>query len=305
MQEAKASSEIENIVTTHDELFKNQLNIAHNLMAKEVENYSQALRYGFDIVRNKSMLTTNHICQIQEILEKNKAGLRTQSGTTLTDNYGNVVYEPPQDADVVKGLMGNLDIFINDPGLSDLSPLVKMAIIHHQFESIHPFYDGNGRTGRIINVLYLVLEDLLDIPVLYLSGYIIENKQKYYQLLQKVREDSNCWSEWIEFVLDAVISTARQTITIIEEIIKLMQEYKLVIREKYNFYSQDLINTLFKHPYTKIDFLATDLRCTRQTAAKYLNELSDNGLLNKVTHGKSNYYLNPKLISILRQKRVY
>jgi len=304
LQEAKASSEIENIVTTHDEIFKNQLNLTQNIMAKEVENYSSALRHGYDIVRNKSLLTTNHICKIQEILENNKAGLRTQSGTTLKDNHGNIVYEPPQDAYEVKSLMSNLEKFINDNSISDISPLIKMAIIHHQFESIHPFYDGNGRTGRIINVLYLVLQELLDVPVLYLSGYIIEHKQVYYKLLQKVREEE-CWEEWVTFILDAVISTAKQTIAIIEEILALMQTYKVKIREHYAFYSQDLINTLFKHPYTKIDFLATDLNCTRQTAAKYLNTLTEGEFLEKVNQGKQNYYLNSDLIELLRKGRIY
>jgi Fic family protein len=173
-----------------------------------------------------------------------------------------------------------------------------MAVIHHQFESIHPFYDGNGRTGRIINILYLELKGMLDIPVLYLSRYVIENKQDYYRLLQSVR-DTNNWEDWILYVLKSIEISSRQTITIIKEIKQLMQRYKIIIRDKFPFYSQDLLNNLFRHPYTKIEILTRDLKISRITATKYLQCLSDTGLLKKHKIGRNNYYINQPLYELL------
>ena len=177
---------------------------------------------------------------------------------------------------------------------------MKMAIIHHQFESIHPFYDGNGRTGRILNVLYLVQKGLLDIPVLYLSRYIVQNKASYYRLLQEVRTHGN-WEEWVLYILDGVESTARQTIRMIQAIRAAMMKYKHLIRKDHKFYSQDLINNLFYHPYTKIEFLEKDLNVSRITATKYLDKLSepDSMFLRKQKIGSTNYYINIELFSIL------
>jgi Fic family protein len=194
--------------------------------------------------------------------------------------------------------MSNLEIFINDNEFSELDPLIKMAIIHFQFESIHPFYDGNGRTGRIINVLYLVLQDLLNLPILYLSKYIIANKGDYYRLLQEVR-DKDEWESWILFMLNAVIETSNDTISVIEKIKNLLIEYKHKIRNDYKFYSQDLLNNLFKHPYTKIEFLEEELSVSRITAATYLNKLAEDGLLRKEKLGTANYYVNYRLFEIL------
>jgi Fic family protein len=194
--------------------------------------------------------------------------------------------------------MKNLERYINDPEFSELDPLVKMAIIHYQFESIHPFYDGNGRTGRIVNILYLILQKLQRLPILYLSKYIIRNKADYYRLLQEVRENEN-WEEWILFMVKGVESTSIETIGLISEIKKLMQEYKFRIRENYKFYSQDLLNNLFKHPYTKIEFIVSDLGVSRITAANYLNKLSEDGLLRKERLGVGNYYVNDPLFKLL------
>ncbi len=191
LQEAKASSEIENIVTTDDELYISQISNQIDPTNKEIHNYVLALHKGYDIIKSKSLLTSNSICEIQATLEGNNAGFRKQAGTVLKNNFGETVYEPPQQLNVIQDLMGNLERFINDDSMSDLNPLVKMAIIHHRFESIHPFYDGNGRTGRIVNVLYLVQKGLLDLPVLYLSRYIITHKDSYYRLLQSTRQ-VNC-----------------------------------------------------------------------------------------------------------------
>ena len=196
--------------------------------------------------------------------------------------------------------MRNLEIFINDDELTDLDPLIKMAIIHHQFESIHPFYDGNGRTGRIINILYLVKEDLLHLPILYLSRYVNQNKATYYHLLQETRITQD-WEPWILFMLEAVEQTSIQTTAIIRGIKKLMMDYKKEIRVNLpKIYSQDLINNLFKHPYTKIDFIVEDLGITRQTASKYLDQLIELKLITLHKIGKENFYINTALYEFLQ-----
>ena len=195
--------------------------------------------------------------------------------------------------------MQNLENFINNPDLSDWDPLTKMAVIHHQFESIHPFYDGNGRTGRVINILYLVQQNLLDIPILYLSRYINQYKPDYYRLLQDVRETKN-WEGWLLFMLEGVAQTAAQTTTLVVGIKALMQDVKQHLRaELPNIYSQDLVNNLFRHPYTKIDFVADELQVTRKTASKRLEGLVALGILTKLKMGKDNYYLNHRLYALL------
>ena len=195
--------------------------------------------------------------------------------------------------------MSNLEQFINNDECCDWDDLVKMAVIHHQFESIHPFYDGNGRAGRVINVLYLIKQDLLTLPVLYLSRYINQHKQDYYRLLQSVRADQN-WEEWLFFMLEAVEQTSQQTIVLIKAIKDLMQDYKIQLREQLpKIYSQDLLNNIFRHPYTKIEFLMTDLQVHRNTATKYLDALVALGLLSRHKLGKDNYYLNDALFQLL------
>ena len=280
LQEAKDSSAIENIVTTHDELYKESLfpDFGDNLSAKEVRHYAHALHKGYEFVRTQGILTVNHIQQIQQELEGNRAGFRRLPGTELKNDRGETVYTPPQDSDTILGLMSDLERFINDDTILDADPLVKMAIIHHQFESIHPFYDGNGRTGRIINVLYLVLQGLLDIPVLYLSRYIVQTKGDYYRYLQSVREDGN-WEPWILYMLTAIEETARQTISTVNGITDALMDYKHRIRDQHKFYSQDLINNLFTHPYTKIEYVERDLKVSRVTATRYLDLLSEDGFL--------------------------
>ncbi|HNI98570.1 MAG TPA: Fic family protein [Leptospiraceae bacterium] len=298
--EAKDSSAIENIITTHDEIFRESLfeDFVQSANAKEVQNYSLALRVGFEKVKAGEVLTNNFIMEIQSLIESNRAGFRKLPGTNLkNEQTGEVIYTPPQNAEDIIRLMSNLEKFINDDTISVLDPLVKMAIVHHQFESIHPFYDGNGRTGRIINILYLVLKGLLDIPVLYLSRYIIRNKSNYYRLLQEVREKEN-WEEWILFILKGVEETSLETITLVESIRDLMKEYKNRIRSRFHFYSQDLLNNLFYHPYTKIEFLERDLQISRQTASKYLDDLTNDGILQKEKMGKANYYINTKLFEL-------
>jgi Fic family protein len=300
LREAKDSSAIENIVTTHDELFRDDAFPAEatGTAAKEVLRYRQALKVGFDAVQETGLLTVSHIVNIQETLEGNSAGLRKIPGTVLKDGAGRVVYTPPQHPATVRGLMTDLERFINDDAAFDADPLIKMAIVHHQFESIHPFYDGNGRTGRIVNVLYLVQKSLLDIPVLYLSRYIVMTKGDYYRLLQKVR-DHDAWEEWVLYMLEGVELTARDAIGTIRRISSALLDTKHQIRSKYKFYSQDLINNLFMHPYTKIQFLERDLGVTRLTATRYLDELTAGGFLRKEKIGRANYYMNVALLEIL------
>ena len=215
----------------------------------------------------------------------------------MKDSAGRVVYTPPEPTDIIP-LMTDLERFINEDALFGADPLIKMALIHHQFESIHPFYDGNGRTGRIINVLYLVKHGLLDIPVLYMSRYIVRTKSDYYRLLQSVRDDDT-WEEWVTYLLTAVEETAREGIATVIAIRAALLDTKHRIRDAFRFYSQDLINNLFTHPYTKIAFVERDLKVSRLTATKYLEALTEAGFLEKRKVGRSNYYINVALTRIL------
>jgi Fic family protein len=301
LQEAKDSSAIENIITTHDEIFQQELfpEYSSNASVKEVRDYAQALKTGFELIKKTGFMATNQIIEIQGTLEKNNAGLRKLPGTELKNQQtGETVYTPPQNHEEILTLMTNLEKFINEDDFYNADPLVKMAIIHYQFESIHPFYDGNGRTGRIINVLYLALKNLLNIPVLYLSRHIVETKLEYYRLLQKVRTD-NAWEEWCLYMLIGIEKTAQKTIGMVQQIREALMEYKHAIRDKHKFYSQDLINNLFYHPYTKIEFVERDLKVGRLTATKYLEALVTDNLLKKEKLGRSNYYINVALYKIL------
>lgn len=301
LREAKDSSEIENIITTHDELFRAELDIASvTNEAKEVQHYREALLKGYALVQEHGLLLKRDIIAIQQELEQNDAGVRRQSGTVLRNvATGDVVFEPPQDHETIQELLTNLEQYINEP--NDLDPLVNMAIIHHQFESIHPFYDGNGRTGRIINILYLILKGLLDIPILYLSSYIIWNKADYYRLLQEVRTEGN-WEAWILYMLDGVEQTSLETIELIGSIHKLMRETKEKIKtELPKIYSKDLVEILFMHPYTKIEFLVAGLGISRQTASKYLNRLEEIGIMSVIQIQNSKFYVNNQLFERLQK----
>ncbi|MDX1695704.1 MAG: Fic family protein [Ketobacteraceae bacterium] len=301
LQEAKDSSEIENIITTHDDLYKQELAIESytSAAAKEVRNYVAALKHGFAQVRKTKLIRLDDIIQIQEIIESNRAGLRKLPGTALKNqSTGDIIYTPPQDPEEILTLMNNLTAYINDESLCDADPLVKMAIIHHQFESIHPFYDGNGRTGRILNILYLVAQNLLDLPVLYLSRYITRNKGPYYAELQNARV-SGQWEPWLIYMLQGISDTAQHTAGLINDIKKLMKSYKRMIRtEQPKMYRQELLNNLFNHPYTKIEFVMEDLQVSRITATKYLDNLVAMGLLKKEKLGRMNYYINQSLFEL-------
>ena len=307
LQEAKDSSEVENIVTTQDDLYRAGLDPSHqfiNAATKEVLFYREAINEGFHMVRKKDILTLNDIIHVQEILEQNSAGFRTTPGTQLKrENDGAVIYTPPQDGTAIVQYMSNLEQFINDDQLSQLDPLIKMAIIHHQFESIHPFYDGNGRTGRIINILYLVITGLLDLPSLYLRRYITHNKGEYYRLIQAIRDKNTDnaaeWEAWILFMLKGVEVTAEDTISLVKSIGRLIAEYKSVIRPDFGSkYNHELLNGLFYHPYTKIDHVVANMQVSRQTASKYLDRIVALGLLQKEKMGKENYYINTRLMNL-------
>ena len=307
LQEALDSSAVENIVTTSDELYRAELDIKGgltNAATKEVLNYREAMQVGFDMVRRNRLLTLNDIKQIQKTLEHNNAGFRTVPGTKLKSSKGEVVYIPPQSGEDVARYMSNLEQYINDPEIHDIDPLIKMAIIHHQFESIHPFYDGNGRTGRILAILYLVVNDLLDLPILYLSRYITHNKGEYYRLIQRIRDNApdnaEDWEKWILFMLKGVEETAIETIRLVKSISALMAKYKNILKPLFGKqYKHELLNNLFFHPYTKIEFMERDMSVQRKTAAKYLDTIvSETGLLQKQKLGRSNYYINTELMEL-------
>ena len=302
LQEAKDSSAIENIVTTHDDLYRSDALAERftSIAAKEVHYYAQALREGFEVVRHTNLITNNDILNVQATLERNQAGFRRLPGTELkNDRTGETVFTPPQTYDEISDLMSNLESFINGEWAADLDPLVRMAVIHHQFETIHPFYDGNGRTGRILNILYLVKEGLLDSPVLYLSRYINQNKADYYRLLQAVRTEG-AWEEWILWMLQGVEQTAHQTTRLVHSMRSMMQDYKVRIRALYpKLYSQDLLNNIFSHPYSKIAFVERDLGVGRITATRYLDQLVEGGFMTKIKQGRDNYYVNRPLMQLL------
>lgn len=310
LQEAKASSEIENIVTTQDDLFRADITLERKASgpSKEVALYRDAMRLGWkDLNANQGIVTNRSLIAQFQLLKGIDTGFRTSGGTVLQSSNQDVVYVPPQIPDNIERHMSALERFINEPELSDLDPLIKMAIIHHQFESIHPFPDGNGRIGRILNVLYLVVSGLLDIPVLYLSRYINKNKNEYYRYLQNVRDaaeyeaKTKAWQTWVTYMLTAVDDTSRTTIKLVEGIRDQMATMKVEIRdgELRKLYSQDLINNLFRHPYTRIEFIEKDLNITRKTATKYLEQLTEAKILEKVREGRNNYYINYRLINLL------
>ena len=299
LKEAKSSSEIENIVTTNDELFKAEIELEVSIETKEVQRYKEALLKGYELLKRDNLLLIKHLVEIQSLIVDNNAGIRKQAGTTLKNSKGKVVYTPPQNYDEIVELLRNLEEYINNDGLEDYDYLVKMAIIHFQFEAIHPFYDGNGRTGRILNVLYLVYKELLNLPILYISDYIIRNKNEYYQLLSVLHKE-NKWEDYILFMLNAVEDTANKTIQTIKDIKGLMDKQAEIMQTKLpKIYSKELLELLFINPYTKIDFLEKHLNISRQTASKYLKQLTAIGILEEQKKGKNKYYINKDFFELL------
>lgn len=301
LEEAKDSSAIENIVTTHDELYRSAAGTDGPLSpaAQEVLRYRQALTVGWELVRARGLITNNQIQRIQSDLEPGKPGFRRLPGTNLKDQIGRVVYTPPQDALEIVALMNVLEADLNASISDGPDPLVRMAVLHHRFESIHPFYDGNGRTGRILNVLYLIKEGLLDLPVLQLSRHIVRTKQEYYRLLQAVRDDG-AWEAWVLYMLTTVAESAREGILTVNAIRTALLETKHLVRSTLpRIYSQDLINNIFAWPYTKAQFVEQEIGVSRPTARHYLDALTTAGILKKIKSGRASYYVNVRLVRLL------
>ena len=303
LQEAKDSSQIENIITTQDELYKALTVNKSNLSAdtKEVMNYRKAIFFGFEIVKKQGFLSVNNIVSIQQELVDNNAGIRSIPGTVLkNDMTGEVVYTPPQDKEEILDLLSNFIAQFNE-NQDDLSPLIKLAVLHYQFESIHPFYDGNGRTGRILNILYLILNQLIDVPILYLSSYIIENKPEYYRLLSQTNHEEK-WEEWIIFMLKAIEETSKSTILKIERIKELLEKTIIKVQsEASKIYRKELVELIFEQPYSKIEFVVDKLNVERKAASRYLKELESINVLKSQKVGRETLYINKELIEILKQ----
>lgn len=306
LQESEQSSAIESIFTTQDALYKAKLNPeTADSASKEVSRYADALLTGNQTVQRENSIVVDTVLQIQADIPSDspnfQAGFRDDSRkkvAVINELTGDVIYRPPKSQNIRK-LMKEWEEFANDDSRSRLDPLVKMALLHHQFETIHPFEDGNGRTGRILNILYLVKNDLLHSPILYLSRYINQTKRDYYRLLQEVRTHGK-WDEWVVYMLEGVYQISRNTLWLINEIRSLLQEAKQAIREQHlKIYSQDLLNNLFTHPYTKAKFLADDIGVSNNTAARYLQVLADDGILSQHKLGRENYYINTKLTALL------
>jgi len=302
LQEAKASSEIENILTTNDDLYRS---VAMDMKfdnpeAKEVISYKDALWHGLKQMETRPFITTNLCIEIMQRIKGNTSGIRTAPGTTLSNAKGVVIYTPPTGEKVIRTKLDNFERFVNTD--NTLDPLIKMALMHYQFEAIHPFSDGNGRTGRILLLLYLKMTGLLDIPAIYLSEYIISNKADYYSGLRAVTEKED-WENWILYVLDMIETTAKKGLIRLKEITELMQKMAEEIRTQLpKIYSKDLIEILFRLPYTKRQYLINAGFGTPKTVGNYLNTLENSGFLRSVKVGKEKLYLNFRLMEMLEQK---
>jgi Fic family protein len=302
LQEARSSSEIENVITTNDQLFEAFASNARESdpQTKEVLRYKEALWEGYNRLKGKNLLTTNLFIRIFQKIKETTAEVRSTPGTKITTTTGEVIYTPPEGESVIRDKLFNLEEYINNND-DKTDPLIKLAVIHYQFEAIHPFTDGNGRTGRIINILYLLHQKLLDLPVIYLSRYIIENKDDYYQLLRSVTE-KNEWTSWISYVLDGVLFTAEATVNKIIEIKALLDKTLIDLKQKLSgrIYSKELIELLFTQPYCKVEFVVNADIAKRQTAAEYLKEIEKTGLLKSKKVGKEVLYLNLPLFELLK-----
>ena len=303
LQEAQASSAIENIITTQDELFKATItdrNIENNA-TKEVIHYKDALWFGFEQLEQRPILTTNLFISIMQIIKENQSGIRNMPGTKLTNPAtGQIVYTPPEGEEIIRQKLKDLEDFIHAE--DSIDPLIKLALIHYQFEAIHPFSDGNGRTGRIILLLFLKLVGLLELPALYLSNYIIDHKSDYYLKLRMVTEKGD-WQNWIMYILDMVEQTAikgRQQIAAIEMLMTKMGAK--IQKELPKVYSKDLVELLFKLPYTKRSFLEKAGLGNLKTVGNYLNDLEKAGFLKGELVGKEKLYLNFELMRILKNR---
>ena len=303
INEAKDSSEIENIVTTHDDIYKVLTESGYKEEnAKEVVDYRNAIWTGYEQIKKDEYINTNTIVKIQSIIEHNNAGIRKLPGTELKNSIsGETIYIPPQSEAEIRNYLKNLEDFINDSE-DDIDPLIKVCLIHYQFESIHPFYDGNGRTGRILNILYLVLNKLIDSPILYLSKYINKTKQEYYKLFNEVRLNNN-FENWIIYILKGIEITSKETIRLIQKIQNEIKNYKEEFRNNLpKIYSKELLESLFYEVYTKISYVEKACNVTRITATSYLNQLEKIGLLESEKVGREKIYKNIRLIKLLSEE---
>jgi len=301
LQEARASSEIENIVTTNDALFQafSAKTTRIDPATKEVLRYREALWEGYHALKRRPLLSTDLFIRIVQTIKQDQAGIRNAPGTKVTNMHtGEIIFTPPAGPAVIRKKLKELEDFIQDSG--PLDPLIKLALIHYQFEAIHPFFDGNGRTGRIVNILYLVQTGLLDLPVIYLSKPIIERKSDYYRMLRGVSVDGD-WEPWIIFMLEAVEQASVFSRQRIMDIRALMLETLEYARQTLpgRVYSKELIELIFMQPYTKGQFLVNAGIAKRQTAAEYLKALADVGILKGVKMGKEVLYLNERLYALL------
>ncbi|HFC7399203.1 TPA: protein adenylyltransferase Fic [Neisseria meningitidis] len=301
VMEARASSEIENIVTTTDKLFQSlQMDTERQDPAtKEALQYRTALFAGYESLTSRPLCTQTAIMVCNAIKHPYEMAISKTGGTALKGgNSGNVVYTPPEGEETIRGKLANWERFIHESG--DLDPLIIMAAAHYQFEAIHPFTDGNGRTGRILNSLLLIEKGLLDLPILYLSRYIIENRADYYRLLLGVTERQD-WESWIIYILDGVADTADWTVSKIDAIRRLFEQTRQHIRtHAQGIYTHELVNLLFEQPYTRIANLEAAGIAKRQTASKYLKELSDIGVLQEIVIGRDKLFIHPRLMELLR-----
>ena len=300
LQEARSSSEIENVVTTNDKLYEAMASSSNNYdqQTKEVIRYREALWEGYNELNNRKLLTTNLYIKIYQKIKGTDAGIRVTSGTKISNSKGEVIYTPPEGERIIRDKLKNLEEFIHEE--NEIDDLIKLALIHYQFEAIHPFTDGNGRIGRILCVLYLILKEHLDLPILYLSKFIIENKNEYYQKLRTVTEKED-WNQWILYILKAVKETSDFTaskITQIKELVnQTIEEAKTKLPSR--VYSKELIELIFEEPYCKTEFVVKAGIAKRQTAAEYLKELEKAGLLKSKKVGKEMLYLNNKLFKLI------
>lgn len=300
--EAKGSSEIENIVTTTDKLFQHAHpggDSAADPATKEALRYRSALYRGYQTLKDRPICTATAV-EICRTLKAADMDIRKTPGTKLeNDRTGTIIYTPPEGEALLRDMLANWERFIHNE--VDIDPLVRMAVAHYQFEAIHPFTDGNGRTGRVINLLFLIQEGLLQLPILYLSRYIIQNKSDYYRLLLSVTKD-NDWEPWVLYMLRAVEETARWTTEKISAIRFLADHTTAHVRSVLpKIYSRELIDVIFEQPYCRISDLVQKGIAQRQSASRYLKELADKGILREMTAGKEKLFIHPKLMLLLSQ----
>lgn len=300
--EAKESSDIENIVTTFDEVFKEITLKNQNASSKEVVHYKEAILYGYNKVIKNGFISTKLIEEIHHIIEPNVGGIRKIPGTVIMNTKTKeILHEPPQNEFEIRDYLCNLEKYINYDDLEDIDDLVKMALIHFQFESIHPFHDGNGRTGRILNVLYLILKERLTLPVLYLSKYINSNKDLYYECLNKTQKDLKNIKDYIIYMVNGVYETCIFTIDFIKKFNNVMEDCDSLIKQKApKIYSKELVEYLFFDFYTKNEYFREKLLISRNTATKYLNELVDIGILSVENVGVEKLYKNNYLLELIK-----